>query len=333
MKTLWFVSLVVITAGLTVGGALIITMQSTGEPGAAYWLAIAALTIFVCGPVCLAAVAFYWDVRSGDARRYFRHYLRVVLVLEGLASVAIVAYAMLEGVAVWLPLLFIGVGGAVTGLVVLASPRIAAKYRKPEVPVVWAPVTRAETVRGVRLIAFWFFGTLVVLSVGLAFALPDEPVQQIFVALQLAFTAGAVAGAFVSASLARRLGAITGRDVKLASTIMRVVVRGKAVDLDDEETVAAAKYAEVWKTVQGFQLAFLGLLFSSTAVLQLGSLIDGSVSGMSIAILVVLAAAAVILGPIMVAQIRRARRYAREHAHRLPVAAEAGYDREQSPRR
>ncbi|WP_411698121.1 hypothetical protein [Conyzicola sp.] len=321
MKTLWFVSLVAITAALTVGGVLFLVAQAEPPLGGSLVFAIAALTVFVCGPVCVAAVAIYWDVRNTDARRYFRVYLRVVLVLEFLASVAIVTYAALEGSSIWLPVAFIGIGGALTGLVVFASPRIAAKYRKPEVQVVWAPITRAEIVRGVRTIAIWFLGTLVVVLVGFAFVQPDAPLERTLVALQLAFTAGAVASVFVSVPFARRLGAITGSDISRTSNIARVVIQGKAMDLNEAEQDAAAKYAATWQTVQAFQLGFLALFYVGIAFSQLDTFVAGSTTGLAVPVLSLLAATAVIIGPLAVLQIRRARRYAREHAHRLPVAA------------
>jgi hypothetical protein len=333
VKTLWFVSLVVVTAALTIGGALIITLQSTRQPGAAYWLAIGALTIFVCGPVLLAAVAFYGDVKPVDARRSSRGYLRAVLVLEVLAAAAIVAYAILEETGPWVPIAFVGVGAAIFALVVYAGPRIAAKYHKPPERVEWAPITRAEIARGVRTVALWLVGTLAVLLVILTITMPDEPVQLMAVSLQCACVAGAVAGVAVSTGFSRRLAAVTGGDRGLTRRISDVVIRGKDLQLDDADTAVAAQYAAVWQTVQPFQAGFVGLLFLSSAASQLGALASGSTNGLSVPVLILLAAATLILCPLTVLQIRRARRYAREHAHLLPEAAAAGYDREQSPRR
>lgn len=324
VKTLWFVLVVVAASVLTLAGVLALAAQPGQTDGALLWLGVAPLVVFVNGPVFLGSLLIFWDARrSVGGRRYFVVALWIVSGLEALSAVAVVVYAVLAEAALWLPVVFIATGVSLTALVLVAAPRLGARSAAGSAaPGAWTPVPRAEVMRKVRNVAITLVGTFVAASVGLVFALPGETGETgeaVRLAAQFACFAAALVLVGYSVSLSRRLRDITGRDLGLTTTVARVVLRGKPADLDDEGRVVAAKYAATMPVVLGFQVAYLGLLWCGLAIQSLGF----SASGLSPALTVpTLLAFVLVLGvvlPLLVVRIRRASRYAREHADLLPV--------------
>lgn len=320
VKALWLVLVVFVASILTVAGVLALVTQ-TARPDDLLWLGILALTVFVYGPVFLGSLVVFWDARrSVEARRYVAVAFRIVLVLEALAAVAIVVYAMLEGAAVWLPVAFIATGAALTAVVVVLGPKVGEHRaaRAPE-PAVWSPVPRAEVVRKVRAAAISFVGTFVVVSVVLIVVLPGDAADALRLSAQLALFVAAMVFIGYSVALSRRFRDITGGDLGLATTVARVVLRGKAADLDREGRVAAAKYATLMPAVLGFQAAYLGLLWVGLAIQSLGFIRMGMSPAVTVPMLVAFVLVIGVVMPLMVVRIRRASRYAREHADLLPA--------------
>lgn len=320
VKALWFVVIVAVSVVLAFAGVFALVVQPEPASGALLWLGVGPLTVFIFGPVFLGSLVVFWDARqSVESRRYFAVTLWIVLGLEALAAVAIVVYAALAETALWLPVVFIAAGAAITGLVLALGPRAGERSAaRAPAPTGWTPVPRREIVQKVRVAALTLVGTFVVFCVALLFVLPDEVATAVRFAAQLAFTVTAIVLIAYSLSLTRRVRDITGRDLGRTAKIARVVLRGKPAELSDDERVVAAKYAAAASVMLAFQIGYVCLIWAGIAVQQVGFLDTGLSPTLAVSVLVAFVAVIVVLMPLMVARVLRARRYAREHADLLP---------------
>jgi len=320
VKALWFVLIVAVSVVLAFAGVFALVVQPEPPSGTLLLLGVGPLTVFIFGPVFLGSLVVFWDARqSVESRRYFAVTLWIVLGLETLAAIAIVVYAVLAETALWLPVVFIAAGAAITGLVLAVGPK-AGERSAARAPASsgWTPVARREIVHKVRVAAITLVGTFVVFSVVLLFVLPDELATAVRFAAQLAFTVTAIVVIAYSLSLTNRVRDITGRDLGRTAKIARVVLRGKPAELSDDERVVAAKYASAASVMLAFQVGYVCLLWAGIALQQVGFLDTGLSPALSVSVLVAFVAVIVVLVPLMVVRIRRASRYAREHAGLLP---------------
>ncbi|MEB0307422.1 hypothetical protein QN345_19205, partial [Cryobacterium sp. 10I1] len=110
------------------------------------------------------------------------------------------------------------------------------------------------------------------------------------------------------------------RDLGRLRKMGKVVLRGKQLELDHDEQVAAAKYAVLISMVFPFQLAYITLLYIGLGIQQVQSLVLGTGSDFSIGLIIALIVVLLAFFPLFGRRIYRARKYARDHAELLPPA-------------
>lgn len=326
MKVLAFILSTIIGTALVTGGALLIALQSPGRAIGLDLLGIFALTILVYGPLMLGSMTAYWDVkRSEGSRSYFRRYLWVVVGLEAAAAVAIVVFAVLAGAEVWLPVLFVG-GGVVLTAVGLVVGRLLNRYERahPRPEENWAPVGRREVQRKVVIVAVTFVVALVLGLVLFGVVLEDGDGIGATIVLTVVFAAlaGAVAAMIVTVPLNRRLREASGGDLGSMRKLGKVVLNRKPIELDEEERVAAVKYASIMPVILAFSLGWFTLLYLAIGLNQVVQMVSGHYSPLSAGSIAILAGMLVFLYPYYIVRIRRARRYARDHAGELTTPVE-----------
>jgi len=322
VKVLSFVVLVIVATALMVAGgqaiALVRPAPSAGEIG----LGVVPLTVFVFVPVYLGSIASYYDVRrSAKSRRYYRVYFWVAIALESLAAVATVVFAVVAGAPVWLPVIFIATAAVLLAIALTVGPKLVRRGESnAPTPTAWTPIERREISRKAWIVAVTFVVLLVVGLVLTALLLPHDVATGVQFALQFAAIIASIVCIVFSLPYARRVREETGRDLDRTTKIAKVVLRAKPLELDDDEQLVAAKYSAVVPTFLAFQLGYIGLLYLGLGSQQIRLLADGVDLGLSIPILIIFVVVIVVLFPLMIVRIRRARRYAREHAHLLPAA-------------
>ncbi|MDY7529982.1 MULTISPECIES: hypothetical protein [unclassified Cryobacterium] len=105
---------------------------------------------------------------------------------------------------------------------------------------------------------------------------------QLSFAAESAFFAEALACILVALPLNRRLRESVSRDLGRLRKVGKVVLRGKHLELDHDEPVAAAKDAVLISMVFPFQLAYITLLYAGLRIQQAQSLVSGTRSEFSI---------------------------------------------------
>ncbi|MEZ2390192.1 hypothetical protein AB6813_11700 [bacterium RCC_150] len=327
MKVLAFIFSLVIATALMLGGTVLIFVQSPRHSIGLQLLAVFALTVMIYGPLSLGSLTSYWNVtRTEGSRRFYKRWLWVVMGLEFLGAIAIIVFAVVVQSPVWLPVLFIAGGIALTGISLLLGRFLLRHDEAHPRPPVWAPITRNEIRRKIAIVAITFavvFAVAIVVlgvfGVGSNKAALQNGVQPLF-ALAFALLAAGFACVIVSLPLNRRLRDAVGRDLGTIRKVAKVVLSNKKLDLDQSEQVAAAKYAAVIPTTLSFILSYLTLLYLGLGTQQVQHLISGQADAFTIGFSAFLIVALVILIPIYAVRIRRARAYARDHADLLPPA-------------
>ena len=332
VKVLAFYLSVLFGTGLVLGGTVLIVTQSPHHPVAIDLLAGFALTVLIYGPLFLGSVAAQWDVRKSEgSRAYFRHALWVVLGLEALAAVAIAVFAILVGTTVWLPILFVAGGAALTALALSVGPALARhESAHPRTSPAWRPVSRREIRQKILVIVVTFVGLFVGAAIVLGAFQPDTSSRHIdfglLLTVELAAIGAAIANIIVAFPLNKQVMTLVGGDLGTVRKVAKVVLANKRIDLDDSERVAAAKYASIIPTVLGFMLGYLTLLYIGIGIQQVTNTLNGGNRAFSIGFGVVLAATLVVFIPYYAVRIRRARTYARDNASLLSSSEETERD-------
>jgi hypothetical protein len=187
------------------------------------------------------------------------------------------------------------------------------------------PVSGARIRRAIAIVAIVFAAVFVVGALGTTglFSLSTHPVRTgevIAGGANLAFLAAAIACILVSLPFSRALRDASGRDIGRGVTLAKVVLRGRSSPLDDAGQRAAVRYALLAPTALAFQLGYVVLLYIGLGFQQLASMIDGDHDALPLSFLLVLGVVLVVIIPLFVARIRRARRYADEHGAALDAA-------------
>lgn len=331
MKVFAYVLSVILATGLLLGGTVLIILEAPSHSSGLLFLAIGALTVFIYGPLVLGSITSYWNVRNSlESRRYFRWWFGIILGLEVLGAVAIVIYAALTQAPAWVPVVFIG-GACALAAIALLGGRLLFRHDEAHRPVEgpWAPISRREILRKIAIVVITFVVTFVVVLVigiilftvlvnGSTHAISEIGVWLSFAA-EFAFLAAAMACILVSLPLNRRLRESVGRDLGRLRKVAKVVLRGKRLELDHDEQIAAAKYAVLISITFPFQLAYISLLYVGLGLQQVQSLVSGNGSAFSIGLIVALIVVLVVFFPSYGRRIYRARKYARDHADLLPA--------------
>jgi magnesium-transporting ATPase (P-type) len=312
---------VIVGTGLVIGGiALVIFSMPIGSSGL-LWLAILAVTTFVYGPLLLGAVCSHWDIGpSAESRRYIRRFMEIVFACELLGAVSIVIFAVLAGVSARLPILLIA-GAIVLTVVAVIVGRLLFQYDRlhnsPEKA--WTPISRGEIVRKIGIVAVTFTVAFVVAVLLLGLFVPTLAAGgSVVMAASLASILASVACIVVSLPLNPRIRAAASSDLGRLNRLARVVLRGNELELDQDEQMAAAKYAALLSVTLPFQLGYFLLFYVGLGLQQFEVLTLFENSSISVVLLAALTLLLLAFVPMFGRQIVRARRYASDHGDLLP---------------
>jgi hypothetical protein len=142
--------------------------------------------------------------------------------------------------------------------------------------------------------------------------------------LEFGFIASAIAAIAVTIPLNRQLRATADRDLGTIRKFARVVVRGKKESLPEGSESAAARYAALISVILPFTLAYITLLYVGVATQTITNLVrtpNDADPLFGLWFIVALVVILLAIYPLQVVRIRRARRYAREHAELLEAVA------------
>jgi hypothetical protein len=326
MRVAVFILATLLATALVMGALVLVLVTAPSHPGALVILPSVAVVLFVYGPIMLGSVSAYWGVtQTPESRRSFRSWLLIVGGLELLAAIGVIVYSILEPVPLWLPFVLIA-STVVLTFAAIAVGRAVLRHETSTRPIQtnWSPISRRDVRRKCVKVAVTFVVALVVAAVALigVFLGIGSKTRSLAGLLPLAFELALFAAAFaciiVTLPLNRQLRDTVGRDLGTIRKVAKVVLRRKSIPLDESEQVAAAKYAAVISTVLSFTLGYIALLYVGLAVQQLSALGDGA-GAYSFGTLALLVIVLLVLFPLQVVRIRRARRYAADHADLLPI--------------
>lgn len=326
MRVLAYVLLIVLITAGTLAGALLVVFQLRAASDALVIVASISVPVFVVGP---ALVGYYDDRSSADSSRYLRWWLLGAVVVDVAAAVVVVLATISAGAPIWVPVVLIA-GAAV--LLAVARP-LGAVFRRTERPLTAEPLQTMigpdEVRRKVRVIVVTFVVSLVVVSIGLVLlgALTHGDgrslVQAVLLAGQLTCTATAISALAVSLSINSMLRDSAGRDVGRLRRFAKVVLGGKDLPLDTSERRGAVRYATLTPLAVRFQIAFVALIEAGVAFQIAASASRGDLGVMPLVFLVLIVGLVIVVIPLPLRRVRRAREYAVRHADLLDAGARA----------
>ncbi|KQO95685.1 hypothetical protein [Leifsonia sp. Leaf264] len=266
--------------------------------------------------------------RNEESRCYYRWWFWIVVGLDVLAAVAIVVFSLAAASPIWVPVVIVGGAALLLTVAIVVGRWLGVRDdRRPPDDRALSVIDGAQIRRKILIIALTF---VIAMAAGLVFttllALADagaEPSGRfVLFALQIALLAATFAGIIVARPLNLALRESAGRDLGLVRKLARVVLRGKDIELAPDERVAAVRYAVVARSALGFQLGYTTLLYLALLIQYLGVLIDGEPPLFYTVLAMILVVVLVIYYPIFIVRIRRAARYAQEHAAVLDADGE-----------
>ena len=326
MRVVAFLLALLIATVVTVGGIALIVLTSPDRTIGLLWLPVLTLTVFVDGPLLLGTLSSYWDVRrTPETWRAFRWWFRGVRIAQALGALAIIAFAVLARAPWWVPVAAIALGFLLDVLASRVARVLLARdeARRPAEPG-WQPVSRARIVRKILIVAATFVVVLLLALLGLSLLFgvigdeEDSVASVLLYALEFAFLGAALACIVVTLELNRQLRENVSRDVVELRTIGKVVLRNKAIPLDEAQQVAAAKYAVLASITMPFTVGYLTLLYIGLGMQQVERLQHGP-DPLAIGSLVLFVVVFVVALPLTLLRARRARAYAAAHAELLPA--------------
>lgn len=327
MKIFAYIASVVVTATLIIAGAFALGL--TQPRGTSPWLTLVvsvAMSGLIIAPLLVGSLTAYWNVtRSEEGRRAFRRWFIGVVAVDAAAAVVFTVGEVVAGGPGLLIAVIIAVAAAlmITAFFLgRALLRFEERHGMAEAPA-WVPIPTSVVARRVSTVVFTFVIALVVgvILVIVVAAILERAVDGVLLlsAAGLAFLAAAVACILVTLPLSRTLRASIGTDFGLLRKLGKVVLANSPLALNDAESVAATKYAQVLSITLPFQLGYLVLLYIGIGLTNVQLLFANDSDGLPLVVLGFLAATLVGVVPYLVIRIRRVQRYAREH----PVAAAA----------
>jgi hypothetical protein len=328
MKVLALVLSTLVLTALLLGGSIILAVTVPGRPDGLFILASLSITPLFYGPAILGSLLTYYDpARSAQSRKSFTRWAVVVLGLEALGAIGIVVYAIAAGAPAWLPVVFIGVGVLlVLGAWAISGPLRRYDERQDHKVPAWAPVTRAQIFRKIAIVAIVFVITLVVGTLLFALLFSSRRDREegfgtaLNFALDFAFLAAGITCLLQTLGLNRQLRATADRDLGRIRKFVRIVLRGKKEELAEGERVPAARYAAILTIVLPFTLGYITLMYAGLITQTLGMLARAHGSDDPILgpwFIVVLVVVLLVIYPMQILRLVRARRYVREHAELL----------------
>ena len=290
-----------------------------------------ALSLALITPLIIALTLAGWiapsrSEQSAPLRR------RLLIIGGGLEAVSVIAIVVVVIVApttaiVLIPVAVVGVGSSVAAVPI--GHRLNDRLIADTPPPSDGFIDSSEIVRKVRRVVLTFAIATVagfaLLSLLLGVMSPDEPVDVVpflLLAVSMGAISASLACVIVAWSYAQRMRAVLGTDVVGAKVIRRVVVRAKSDALTDEQQHRAAGWAALLAAYLPFSIAQFLLLYVGIGLQQVNLLTSGSSSDFAVWLLVFLVVVALAVLPWMLVQLRRIRRYTRNHPVEAPVPAE-----------
>lgn len=338
MRIAAYILTISVVSVLSLGGALLVALAFRDAPDWTLVAASTALPFLVFGPMVLGVLAAFWDPSARDNRTLSLRWFTGVVAVEVVASALVVVASVAARAAWWVPVVVVVAAAVLLGI---ARP-LAALVRRTEPPI--SPVLvdgsgglEAETLgvdaatvrRKIRAVVITFLIGAAVVSVGIVLQvvlLPGRGEQRLastlLVAVQLVFTATALASVMVGASYNQTIRDVGGRDLGRLRRFGRIVVRGQDLALEPGEERAALQYAAVVHVSLRFQTTFLLLLYTGLACQFLSQLRGGTLGVLPLVVLPAMVVVLAVTVPLTVRRIRRARRYVEHHLGDLRAAAE-----------
>lgn len=320
MRVLVYVLLVVVTTVLCLGAGLLVALEFHRASEGLLLAAAVATPLLVMGPLLYGALIGTWDRRSSEtSRRVLRLWCLGLVAVDVVAAVVVVVTALSARAPLWVPVVVL-VGSA--GLFALAEP-VGAAIRRTERPL---PDPLDESIlatavvrRKARVVVVTFVIAVLVASIGATvLALTsrnhhDSVLTAVLSAGQLTFTATAMAALIVWLPYSRALREAGGRDLARLRRIGRVVLRYKRDPLDEQDQRAAVQYARIVPLALQFQLMYLGLLYVGIGFQFMSSIVRGDLGVLPWVFLALQLVVLVVVVPLTLRRIRRARDYADRH--------------------
>lgn len=320
MRVLVYVLLVVVTTVLCLGAGLLVALEFHRASQGLLLAAAVATPLLVMGPLLYGALVGTWDRRSSEtSRRVLRWWFLGLVAADVVAAVIVVVTSLSARAPLWVPVVVV-VGSA--GLFALAEP-VGRAFRRAERPlpdpVDESILATAVVRRKARVVVVTFVSAVLVAAIGATvLALTsrndhDTVLSAVLLAGQLTFTATAMAAVIVWLPYSRALRDAGGRDLARLRRIGRVVLRGKQDSLDEIDERAAVQYARIVPLALQFQLVYLGLLYLGIAFQFVSSAVRGDLGVLPWVFLALQVVALVVIVPLTLQRIRRAREYADRH--------------------
>jgi MFS family permease len=301
-----------------------------------------AVVFLILIPGIAASILAGWlvDRRTPEGRRPFAILMAIVGVLQLAAIAAIIVATARVGASLWVPISLIVPAILLTfGLLRLgewAGHKDAARAlsEAPQAEIDWRPIPRS-TLRRTVWMAVATFGGVAVVGLVLVWAGSTNIIVEGSNSSQdsariVSFSLTALTFAFLGADVVLLVGALpVGARIKplfrgsylTQKIVSRVVLRGKADELDAEGRVIATKYAEIMAAYLPLNLASLLALYAALASMRLSSLVDLNQHYLLVFNLVMLGAlvlTGILAVPFGISRTRRVRRYALANAELLP---------------
>ncbi|WP_144876787.1 hypothetical protein [Microbacterium sp. 1.5R] len=283
-------------------------------------------------PLALGSSLAFWDMRrSVGSRRAYRRSLIAVVGVQVLATVALSVCVVLTRTSWWIVPVFVVAGIALTAGAVWLGPILRRAEKKSDRPTTASVAyPRANLRRDVRRIVIagvigLIVGGAATLVLFLVFGEGRQPGTWDVLVLATAFgaLAAGIGCALVTRRLAREVRGLVDGDVERARLIGRVVVRGKRTTLAPDDEAVAPRFAALSCVVQAYQIAWLVCLYVALGGQQILRVMDEPGDMLAWSLLIFFAVMVVTLGPVIVVQLRRTRRYALEHGEAITEARES----------
>ncbi|WP_417215559.1 hypothetical protein [Arthrobacter sp.] len=182
----------------------------------------------------------------------------------------------------------------------------------------WTPEARAITSRTMRKVGLVVAAALLASLCGFGSTHAGLPLSEALASLsfylQGVFLAGTFATVIATYPLGTALREASGADASRHRVISKVVLRGKDLPLDADEELGAARMAAVAPVVLPLLNFSFGYLFA-TLLTQYARFVAEHPADPFITVLFAVLVLTIVVGiPLLARQIRRARRYASDHA-------------------
>jgi hypothetical protein len=338
VRIMLFVATIVVSPLVAIGSAVLLIVTGTGRFEIAPLLCIGiGVSLLMLAPIQIGAVTAWY--RVGSDLRLIRPWIVLTVVSAVLGAGLVATGGALAGSAAWAVAVVIAVHWLVT---VAAGPagarvRLRSDAAGPRPDDAWSPSVRADLRRAARNAGIGFAAgaavSVAAIVIG-AVLIGDLPPGLILVAAPFPLFGASLSALPAQLRLGRRMRAVTGDDLPRARRISRVVLQGRDEPLDGDDRVVAARFAALFPAATGLQLAASSLSTGGLAIVLAGQATTSDfLPPIYFFVVVGMLLAGIAIGaPISIVRIRRARRFAEQHADRLVEPQPADPVPERGPR-